>query len=164
MLKFLGGMDDKKWSYYFMFVLFQDFFTSPIQFETAFSSHRHTHGHTYNPNAYHNLHAPPTPFISKPANPSLLHFHDGKLSPPCCQNSRGTPRTKCSHPASDLVPLATLVLTRWHPSLLSSGRHSVQVKFSCTYTCWAPLSLYTAHKTMIEERSLDLRHVWAVFS
>lgn len=122
----------------------------PFSFQTVFCSHRHTHGHIYNLNACHNLHVASTPFISKPANPSLLHFHDSQLLPPCCQNSRETPRTKCNHPASDLMPLATLALTRWHPSLLSPGICSAQVKFSCTYTWWAPLSLYIAHKTIFQ--------------
>lgn len=68
----------------------------PFSFHTVFCSHSHTHGHISNLNAHHNLHVPSIAFISKPANPSLLHFHDRKLSPPCCQNSRKTPRTKSS--------------------------------------------------------------------
>lgn len=102
--------------------IFQGFSTSLIQFEAVFpSTDIHTHTHT-------SLQPKQLPWFAcifflslNKYNPSLLHCHKNKLSPSRYQNLGETLRTNCSRSGSDFTPLATLGLTLWHPSELSTG-------------------------------------------
>lgn len=85
--------------------------------------HRHTYTHTHT-----SLQPKQLPWFAcifflslNKYNPSLLHCHKNKLSPSRYQNLGETLRTNCSRSGSDFTPLATLGLTLWHPSELSTG-------------------------------------------
>lgn len=114
---------------YFMLILFQGSFTSPIQLETLSSLPADIRMHTLpiqmpaTTCMLHLSHLSPSQH-----NPCLPHFSQNKLSPPPCQNSRETRGLKCSLPASDSMPLAAPA--QWSLFQLSSGVCSEQVKCS----------------------------------